>query len=67
MLGFSQVWKPVKRQDLLEEGKDGCNVFRTGAKIHVSEKKYFEVSRGTLNLLEPLRTPLSRDTWHDIL
>ena len=38
MLGFSQVWKPIKWQDLLEEGKNGRNAFRTGAKIHFSEK-----------------------------
>jgi len=30
--------KPLKWQDLLEEGKNGCNVFETGAKIHCSEK-----------------------------
>jgi len=31
MLGFSQVFKPIKWQDLLEEGKNGCknNAFRT--------------------------------------
>ena len=34
MLGFSQVLKPIKWQDLLQEG--------TGAKIHFSEKKYFK-------------------------
>lgn len=38
MLGFSQVFKPLKRQDLLEEGKNGRNAFRTGAKIHFSEE-----------------------------
>ena len=38
MLGFSQVLKPIKWQDLLEEGKNGRNAFRTGAKIHFSEK-----------------------------
>ena len=34
MLGFSQVWKPIKWQDLLEERKNG---FQTCAKIHFSE------------------------------
>ena len=38
MLGFLQVLKPIKWQDLLEEGKYGRNVFRTGAKIHFSGK-----------------------------
>ena len=38
MLGFSQVFKPIKRQDLLEKGKKGRNAFRTGAKSHFSEK-----------------------------
>ena len=38
MLGFSQVLKPIKWQDLLEEGKNGRSAFRTGAKIHFSEK-----------------------------
>ena len=38
MLGFSQVLKPIKWQDLLEEGKNGRNAFPTGAKIHFSEK-----------------------------
>ena len=47
MLGFWQVLKPIKRQDLLEKGKKGHNAFRTGAKIHFSENKYFGV-RGTL-------------------
>ena len=41
MLGFSQVLKPTKWQDLLEEGKNGCIAFRTGAKIHFSEKTIF--------------------------
>ena len=39
MLGFSQVLKPIKLHDLLEEGKNGCNLFLTGAKIYFSEKK----------------------------
>ena len=38
MLGFSQLSKPTKWQDLLEKGKNGRNAFRTGAKIHFSEK-----------------------------
>ena len=38
MLGFSQVLKPIKWQDLLEERKNGRNAFRTGAKIYFSEK-----------------------------
>ena len=38
MLGFSQVLKPIKWQDLLEKGKNARNAFRTGAKIHFSEK-----------------------------
>ena len=49
MLGFSQVLKPIKWQDLLEEGKNGRrgNAFRTGAKIYFSGKAYFGI-RGTL-------------------
>ena len=46
VLGFSQIFKPIKRQDLLEEGNNGRNAFRTGAKIHFSEKKKIGV-RGT--------------------
>ena len=38
MLGFSQVLKPIKWLDLLEEAKNGRNAFRTGAKIDLSEK-----------------------------
>ena len=38
MLGFSQLSKPIKWQDLLERGKNGRNAFRTGAKIYFSEK-----------------------------
>ena len=38
MLGFSQLSKPVKWQDLLEKGKNGRNAFRTGAKMYFSEK-----------------------------
>ena len=37
-LGFSQVLEPVKWQDLLEGGKNGCNAFQTSGKIHFSEK-----------------------------
>ena len=48
MLGFSQVLKPIKWQDLIQEGKNGHNGFQTGAKIHFSKKKYFGVS-GTLS------------------
>ena len=38
MLGFSQLSKPIKWQNLLEKGKNCGNAFRTGAKIHFSEK-----------------------------
>ena len=38
MLGFSHALKPIKRQDLLENGKNAHNAFPTGAKIHFSEK-----------------------------
>ena len=38
VLGFSQLSKPIKWQDLLEKGKNGRNAFRTGAKIYFSEK-----------------------------
>ena len=38
MLGFSQLSKPIKWQDLLEKGKNGRNASRKGAKIHLSEK-----------------------------
>jgi len=48
MLGFWQVFRLMKWQDLLEEGKNGCSMFQTGAKIHFSEKKYFG-ARGTLS------------------
>ena len=38
MLGFSQVFKLIKRQDLLEKGKNGRNAFRTDENIHFSVK-----------------------------
>ena len=38
MLGFLQLSKPIKWQDLLEKLKNGRNAFRTGAKVHFSEK-----------------------------
>ena len=38
ILGFLQVLKPIKWQDLLKEGKNDCSEFRTGAKIHFSWK-----------------------------
>ena len=41
MLGFSQLSRPIKRQDLLEKGKNGHNAFRTRAKIHFSEKTFW--------------------------
>ena len=47
LLGFLKVLKHIKWQDLLEGGKNGRNAFRTGAKIHFSEKKIWGV-RGTL-------------------
>ena len=50
MLGFSQVLKPIKWQDLLGKGKNGRNAFRTGAKVYFSEKKYCGF-RGTLSIL----------------
>ena len=37
MPGFWQVLKIIKWQGLLEEGKNGHNAFRTGAKIHFNE------------------------------
>jgi len=37
MLGVFVSFEPIKWQDSLEEGKNGRNVFRTGAKIHFSE------------------------------
>ena len=38
----------MKRQDLLENEKNGRNAFPRGAKIHFSEQKYFGI-RGTLS------------------
>ena len=38
MLGFSHVLKPIKRKDLLENGKNDRNAFPIGAKIHFSDK-----------------------------
>lgn len=31
-------FEAIKWQDLVEEANNGCNAFRTGAKIHLSEK-----------------------------
>ena len=42
MLGFLQVLKPIKRQDLLEKGKNGRNAFQTGANIHFSKNMKLE-------------------------
>ena len=50
MLGFSQVLKPIKWQDFLEEGENGRNAFQTGAKIHLSEKNILGL-RGTLKYI----------------
>jgi len=33
MFYFSHVLKPIKGQDLLENGKSGCNAFPTGVGI----------------------------------
>ena len=38
MLVFSQALKPIKWQDLLEEGKNSSNAFPTCARIRFSEK-----------------------------
>jgi len=38
MFYFSHVLKPIKRRDLLEDGKGGCNAFPTGVKIQFGEK-----------------------------
>ena len=43
ILGFSQVLRPIKWLDLLEEGKNGRNAFQTGPKIHFSEKNILEL------------------------
>ena len=43
MLGFLHVLKPIKRQDLLEEGKNGRNAFPTCAKIHFNKNKILEL------------------------
>ena len=56
MLGFSQIFKAIKWQDLLEEGNNGRNAFRTGAKIHLSEKK--------LRLGALLSTVILKMTYH---
>ena len=53
MLGFSQVLKPIKWQDLLEEGRNGRNAFRTDAKIHFIKKRVFG--------LGPLNSPQGTD------
>ena len=37
----AEVLKPIKWQDLLEERKNGHNVFQTGAKIHFSKKNIY--------------------------
>ena len=50
MLGFLQVLKPMKWQDLLEEEKNGRNVFRIGTRIHFSEKIWGGGVRGTLTI-----------------
>ena len=53
MLGFSQLSKPIKWQNLLEKGKNCRTAFRTGAKIHFSEKNILGL--GALNK-EPIKS-----------
>ena len=59
MLGFSQLSKPIKWQDLLEKGKNGRNAFQTGAKIYFSEKNILGLG-ALLNLTMLLRNVLSQ-------
>ena len=63
MLGFSQLSKPIKWQDLLEKGKNGRNAFRAGAKIHFSEKIFWGMGTlrnyQTLAILKRLKQPRS--------
>jgi len=51
VLGFSPVLNPIKWQDFLEEGGNGRNAFRTGVKIHFSQKKIWILGLGALNSL----------------
>ena len=53
VLGFSQVLKSIKWQDLLEEGRNGHNAFRTSAMIHF-------IKRSVLGL-GPLNAPQGTD------
>ena len=64
MLIFSHVLKSIKWQDFLEEGKNDRKAFRTGAKIHCSEKSIlglgnFKYLRSTAIIL-PITTQTSR-------
>ena len=47
MLDFSQVLKPIKRQDLFEEGKKATMPFKELQGFILAKKKYFG-ARGTL-------------------
>ena len=68
MLGFSHVLKPIKWQDLLEEGKNGRNAFSTGAKIHFSEKHILGLGAlkitGNLNILRKKCTAALSQSRH---
>ena len=64
MLGFSHVLRSIKGKDLLKEGKNDRKAFRTGAKIHCSEKNilglgHFKYLRSTAIIL-PIPTQTSR-------
>ena len=66
MPGFSNVLKPIKRQDLLENERNGCNAFQTDAKIHFSEKNFWRL--GHLKQLESshcLRLPIKSCVRND--
>ena len=64
MLGFSQVLKPIKWQDLSEDGKNGCIAFRTGAKIHWSEKNILRL--GALSFIHSLNQGRKDKTGKDV-
>ena len=59
MLAFSQLLKPIKWQDLLEEEKNGRNAFETAAKIHFRKKKF-----GGLGHFKPLISKLFGENFH---
>ena len=67
MLGFSQLSKPIKWQDLLEKWKTGHNAFPTGAKIHFSEKNILGLGEKLSNQISNINEIKYEETYIALL